>query len=165
MYKYFGVGLEIQEEVASIFLIFLCWFPEHCLSTPSKCTLEIRRLVIDNFLNLWYLVIVWSFIILGSFVIFQMPLNPCARCEGYVEFKWALELNGHQVLFECGHGRYWYLGDQVLPQVQHVYPPTTIPVSPCLSIRLPDLLTNEDITQARVGLVVLGVARTYSEFI
>ena len=76
MYKYFEVGLEIQEEVASIFLIFLCWFPEHRLSTPSKCTLEIRRLVIDNFLNLWYLVIVWSFIILGSFVIFQMSLNP-----------------------------------------------------------------------------------------
>ena len=49
-------------------------------------------------------------------MIFQMPLNPCARCEGYVEFKWALELNGHQVLFECGHGRYWYLGDQVLQE-------------------------------------------------
>ena len=92
MYKYFEVGLEIQEEVASIFLIFLCWFPEHRLSTPSKCTLEIRRLVIDNFLNLWYLVIVWSFIILGSFVIFQMSLNPWAGCEGYTEYERALEL-------------------------------------------------------------------------
>ena len=23
---------------------------------------------------------------------------------------WAQELNSRQVLFECGHGRYWYLG-------------------------------------------------------
>ena len=46
-----------------------------------------------------------------------------------------------------------------------MYPPTTIPVSPCLSIWLPDFLTNEEITQARVGLVVSGVAGTYSEFI
>ena len=94
-----------------------------------------------------------------------MSLDPWSGCEEYAECERALELNSRQVLFEYGHGRYWYLGDRVLPQVQHVYPPTTIPVSPCLSIRLPDLLTNEDITQARVGLVVLGVARTYSEFI
>ena len=76
MYEYFGVGPKIWEEVAGIFPRFLRWLPKHHFSTPSKCTLEIRRLVIDNFLNLWYLVIVWSFIILGSFVIFQMSLNP-----------------------------------------------------------------------------------------
>ena len=82
-----------------------------------------------------------------------------------MECERALELNSHQVLFDCGHGRYWYLGDRVLHQVQHVYPLTTILIPPCPSIQLANLLTNEDITQARVGLVVLGVARTYSEFI
>jgi len=59
-----------------------------------------------------------------------MSLNPWAGCEGYVECEWALELNGRQVLFECGHGRYWYLDDRVLPQVQHEYPPTKIPIPP-----------------------------------
>ena len=33
------------------------------------------------------------------------------------ECEWAQELNGPQVLFDCGHGRYWYLGDRVLAQV------------------------------------------------
>ena len=135
------------------------------MSTPSKCTLEIRRLVIDNFLNLWYLVIVWSFIILGSFVIFQMSLNPWAGCEGYTEYKRALELNGRQVLFECGHGRYRYLGDQVLPQVQHEYPPTTIPIPPCPFIRLVDFLNYEEIARARDGYIVIRVEGNYFEFI
>ena len=85
----------------------------------------------------------WFFLILGSFVIFQMSLNPWVGCEEYAECEWALELNSHQVLFECGDGRCWYLGNQVLPQVQHVYPPTTIPFPPCPSIQLADLLTNE----------------------
>ncbi|KAK9998024.1 hypothetical protein SO802_017627 [Lithocarpus litseifolius] len=38
-----------------------------------------------------------------------MSLNPWAGCGGYVECEWALELNVHQVLFECGHGRCWSL--------------------------------------------------------
>ena len=76
-----------------------------------------------------------------------------------------MELNSHQVLFECGHGRYWYLGDRVLPQVQHVYPPITILVPSCPFIQLADLLTNEEIAWARVGHVVSRVPRTYSEFI
>ena len=46
-----------------------------------------------------------------------------------------------------------------------MYPPTTIIVPLCPSIRLADLLTNEEIAQARVGHVVSGVPRTYSEFI
>ena len=69
------------------------------------------------FMNLWYLVMTWLFLILGSFVIFQMSLNSWAGYEGRAKCERALELNGHQVLFEYGHGRYWYLGDQVLPQV------------------------------------------------
>ena len=44
-----------------------------------------------------------------------MSLNPWVGYEEYVECEWALELNSRQVLFECGHGRYWYLGNQVLP--------------------------------------------------
>ena len=48
MYEYFGVGLEIREEVAGIFLRFLRWLPKHRLSTPSRHSLEIWRLVIDN---------------------------------------------------------------------------------------------------------------------
>ena len=123
MYEYFGVDPEIREEVASIFPRFLCWLPKHRLSTPSKHSLEIWSLVIDNltaddvsysssfFWNLWHLAMVQSLLILSSFVIFQMDLNPWAGCEGYTECERALELNGFQVLFECGHGRYWYLGD------------------------------------------------------
>ena len=91
MYEYFGVGPEIREEVTGIFRRFLRWLPKHRLSTPSMCSLEIWRLVIDNlttndlspsprflffFWNIWYLVMAWSFLIQGSFVIFQMCLDP-----------------------------------------------------------------------------------------
>ena len=106
-----------------------------------------------------------SFLILGSFVIFQMSLNPWAGCEGYAECKRALELNGCQVLFECGHGRYWYLSDLVLPQVQHEYPPTIIPIPHYPSIRLVDFLANEEIAQARDGYIVVEVEGDYSKFI
>ena len=81
MYEYFGVGLEIREEVNNIFPRFLRWFPKHRLSMPSKRSLEIWRLVIDNLitddvslsfsflflLDLWYLVVVWSFSHSGFF--------------------------------------------------------------------------------------------------
>ena len=46
-----------------------------------------------------------------------MSLDPWLGCKKYAECEWAQELNGCQVLFECDHGRYWYLGDRVLPQV------------------------------------------------
>ena len=157
MYEYFGVGSEIQEKVAGFFPRFLRWLPKRRLSTPSRRSLEIWHLMIDNltaddlspfpllFFNLWYLVMAWSFLIIGSFVIFQMSLNPWVGCEGYVECEQASEMNGLQVLFECRHGRYWYLGDRVLPHVQHKYPPTTIPIPPCPSIRLVDFLADEEI--------------------
>ena len=98
-------------------------------------------------------------------MIFHICLNPWVGCEEYVECERFLELSRRQVLFNCGHGRYCYLGDRVLPQVQHVYPPITIMVAPCPSIQLADLLTNEEITQACVGLEVSRVAGTYSKFI
>ena len=44
-----------------------------------------------------------------------MNLDPWERCEGYAECTLALVLNECQVLFECGLGRYWNLGDRVLP--------------------------------------------------
>ena len=60
---------------------------------------------------------------------------------------------------------YWYLGDRVLLQVQHVYLLTTILVPPCPSIRLADLLSNEDIARARIGHVVSGTLGIYFDFI
>ena len=177
MYEYFGVGPEIQEEVASIFPKFLRWLPKHRLSTPSRHSLEIWHLVIDNlttddvsssssfFWNPWHLAMVQSLLIMDCFVTFQVDLNPWVGCEGYVECGQALELNGSQMLFECGHGRYWYLGDRVLPQVEHEYPPTTIPNPPCHIIRFADLLADEEIARARDGYIVAGVEGNYYEFI
>ena len=48
MYEYFGVGPEIREEVAGIFPRFLHWLPKRHLSIPSRSSLEIGHLVIDN---------------------------------------------------------------------------------------------------------------------
>ena len=48
MCEYFGVGPEIQEEVTGIFPRLLRWLPKHRLSPPSRSSLEIWRLVIDN---------------------------------------------------------------------------------------------------------------------
>ena len=86
-----------------------------------------------------------------------MSLDPWSGCEEYAECERALELNSRQVLFEYGHGRYWYLSDRVLPQVQHVYPPTTILVPPCPSISLAYLLTSEEIAQAQIGHIISGI--------
>ena len=94
-----------------------------------------------------------------------MFLNPWLRCKEHDECVWARELNEHQVLFECGQGRYWYLGDQVLPQVHHVYPPGTIPAHPCPSIRLADLLSNKEIAHAQIDLVVPGTSRDFIKFV
>ena len=77
----------------------------------------------------------------------------------------ALELNGRQVLFEYGHGKYWYLSDWVLLQVEHEYPPTTLPTPPCHTVWLADFLADEEIAQARDGYMVAGVEGDYSEFI
>ncbi|KAL4604235.1 hypothetical protein ACB092_10G178100 [Castanea dentata] len=147
MYEYFGVGHETREEVSSIFPGFLRWLPQYRLSVTFRYSLEIWRLVIDNL------------------TANDMSLNPWVGCEGYVECERALELNGFQALFECRHGRYWYLSDRVSPQVLHVYPPTRISVPPCLSIRLVDFLTDEEIAQARVSFVVPRTVGSYSEFI
>ena len=108
---------------------------------------------------------IWFFFSFWVLCDFQMSLDPWLGCEEFVECEWAQELNGRQVLFEFGHGRYWYLGDRVLPQVQHVYPPATILIPPCPSIWLADLLANEEIARARVGHVVSGKPGDYLEFV
>ena len=46
-----------------------------------------------------------------------------------------------------------------------MYPPTTILLPHCPSIWLVELLTNDEIGRARVGLIALGVPGTYSKFI
>lgn len=94
-----------------------------------------------------------------------MNLNPWAGCEGYAECTLALELNDRQVLFECGHGRYWYLGDRVLPQVHHVYRPEVIPIHPCPLVRLANVLTNDEVANARVGRTIPGILVDYLEFV
>ena len=48
MDEYFGVGPEIWEEIIRIFPRFLRWLPKPHLLTPSKRSLEIWHLVIDN---------------------------------------------------------------------------------------------------------------------
>ena len=113
--------------------------------------MEIWRLVIDNLtvndvssfflLLLKFLALGYGLVISHSEFLcdFQMNLNPWAGCERYAECEQALELNGHQVLIKCGHGKYWYLGDRVLPQVEHVYPPTTIPTPSCHIVRLVEI--------------------------
>ena len=80
MYEYLGVGPEIREEVVGIFPRFLHWLPKHRLSLPSRRSLELWCLVIDNLtiddvssfflllLSLWHLP--WTFLILSSFVTF-----------------------------------------------------------------------------------------------
>ncbi|KAL0014164.1 hypothetical protein SO802_001233 [Lithocarpus litseifolius] len=147
VYEYFGVGPEFREEVADIFLRFLRWFPKHRLSILPRRSLEIWRSVIDNL------------------TIDDMNLNPWVGCKGYVECERALESNSHQVLFECGYGKYWYLGERVLPQVEHVYRPTTIPTPPCHTVWLANFLADEEITRARDGYIVIRVKGNYSEFI
>ena len=48
MYEYFGVGPQVREDIDGIYPRFLCWLPKYRLSTPSKCSLEVWRMVIDN---------------------------------------------------------------------------------------------------------------------
>jgi len=94
-----------------------------------------------------------------------MKLNPLVGFEGYAEYEWALELNSRQVLFECGHEKYWYLGDWVLPQVEHVYSFATIPAYPCRTIRLANFLADVEIAWAHDGHIIAGAEGDYSEFV
>ena len=48
MYEYFGVNPQVREDVDRIYPRFLHWLPKYHLSTPSKHSLEVWRMVIDN---------------------------------------------------------------------------------------------------------------------
>jgi len=48
MYEYFGVGPQVWEDVDGMYPRFLHWLPKYHLSTPSKRSLEVWRMVIDN---------------------------------------------------------------------------------------------------------------------
>ena len=48
MYEYFGVGPQVRDKVDGIYPRFLHWLPEYRLSTPSKHSLEVWRMLIDN---------------------------------------------------------------------------------------------------------------------
>ena len=48
MFEYFEVGPKIREKITGIFPRFIRWLPKHRLSPPSRHSLEIWRLVIDN---------------------------------------------------------------------------------------------------------------------
>ena len=48
MYEYFGVGPKIRGEVIEIFPKFLHWLPKYHLSMPSRRSLEIWCMVIEN---------------------------------------------------------------------------------------------------------------------
>ena len=52
----------------------------------------------------------------------------------------------------------------MLPQVKHVYPPTTIP-TPCHIVRLADFLADEEIAWVHDGYIIEGVEGNYSEFV
>ena len=53
----------------------------------------------------------------------------------------------------------------MLPQVEHVYPPTTIPTPSCHIVRLADFLADEEIAWAHDGYIIEGVEGNYSEFV
>ena len=48
MYEYFGVGPEFRRKLMAFFLDFFVGCPHHHLSSPSRRSLEIWCLVIDN---------------------------------------------------------------------------------------------------------------------
>ena len=53
----------------------------------------------------------------------------------------------------------------MLPQVEHVYPPTTIPTPPCRTVRLADFLADEEIARAHDDYIVAKVEGNYSNFV
>ena len=48
MYEYFRVGPQVVEDVGDMYPRFLHWLPKYSLSTLSKHSLQVWRMVIDN---------------------------------------------------------------------------------------------------------------------
>ena len=66
MYEYFGVGPQVQEDVDGICPRFLRCLPKYRLSTPSKRSLEIWCMVIDN---LTVADVIFFFFLVGSYIL------------------------------------------------------------------------------------------------
>ena len=62
MYEYFGVGPQVREDVDGMYLRFLRWLPKYRLSTPSKRSLEVWRMVIDNLTAANVIFFLWDFV-------------------------------------------------------------------------------------------------------
>nr|POE61699.1 hypothetical protein CFP56_51905 [Quercus suber] len=75
MYEYFGVGLQVQEDVDGIYPRFLRWLPKYRLSTPSKRSLEVWCTVIDNL------------------IVANISLNPWLGCIGILAIECCLKFN------------------------------------------------------------------------
>ena len=48
MYEYFRVGPQVLEDVGGMYPRFLRWLLKYHFSTPSKRSLQVWRMVIDN---------------------------------------------------------------------------------------------------------------------
>ena len=48
MYEYFGVDPQVREDIDGIYPRFLHWLLKYRLSMPSKRSLEVWRMVIEN---------------------------------------------------------------------------------------------------------------------
>ena len=67
------VGPEILDEVTGIFPRFLRWLPKHCLSMPSRRSLEIWCLVIKNLTaNDMSQIITWPFVLVTIYPLLQL---------------------------------------------------------------------------------------------
>ena len=120
MYEYFGVGPQVLAKVICIPCFFIGCPSIVCQCLPSVlCKFDVWwlitwLLIMWVFLFLFFLCVgfcVWLWFGFLSFWVlcnFQMSLDPWLGCEEHVECEWAQELNGRQVLFKCGNGRYWY---------------------------------------------------------
>jgi len=88
MYKYFGVGPQLLEDVDDMFPRFLRWLPKYCLSTSPKCSLQAWCMVIDNLgaNDVSFFVVVCLGILCSCAVLFGY--------EEHVQCAWAQELNG-----------------------------------------------------------------------
>ncbi|XP_030945395.1 uncharacterized protein LOC115969900 [Quercus lobata] len=145
MYEYFGVGPKLHNSKAQVFPRFFRWSSRNRISGGKKRTLQDWRLIIESLTET------------------NMNLDPWQVVTISNKYS-GLTLNRRKILFECPLGRYWYLGDRVLAQVDHKYPPL-LPQDPPDSMRKGGLLEGDDLKAALAGSDAMGVAGDYGEFV
>ena len=116
-------------------------------------------------ISLCFGLLFFFFFLVDELVLFilQMNLDPWQAVPISNKYS-GLTLNRRKILFECPLGRYWYLGDRVLAQVDHKYPPL-LPQDPPDSMRKGGLLEGDDLKAALAGSDATGVAGDYGEFV